>query len=135
MMIDGAIALIAALLNSSFSPVVMPMNHKIDHWSSETTATPAPTRRKNKVKMSMIRCLVMQSSVSIKPKMMREEIVSEVALSQRMISHYECEIKNPNTDMVAILAQALAVTPDELLGIRAMRKIADDPAIDPALRR
>ena len=56
-------------------------------------------------------------------------------MSQRMVSHYECEIESPNAEMVVKLAQTLAVTTDELLGIQTMRKINEDPTVDPALRR
>ena len=67
--------------------------------------------------------------------MTQVSLAQAAGMSQRMISHYECEIESPNADMVVKLAQALAVTTDELLGIQTLRKITDDPTIDPALRR
>jgi len=52
-----------------------------------------------------------------------------------MVSHYECEIENPAAEMVVKLAQALHVTTDELLGVKPVRRIDEDPASDPTLRR
>jgi transcriptional regulator with XRE-family HTH domain len=55
--------------------------------------------------------------------------------SQRMISHYECEIENPAAEMVVKLAKALKVSTDELLGVRPIRRHEENPSADPALRR
>ena len=67
---------------------------------------------------------------------MTQVALSEAAdMSQRMVSHYECEIENPNAAMVVKLAQALGVTADELLGVKTVRKIDQVPTSEPALRR
>jgi len=62
-------------------------------------------------------------------------LAEAAGMSQRMVSHYECEIENPNAEMVVKLAQALGVTADELLGVKPARRIAEEPVNDPALRR
>ena len=62
-------------------------------------------------------------------------LAEAAGMSQRMVSHYECEIENPNADMVVKLAQALGVTADELLGVKPVRKIDQEPTNEPTLRR
>jgi transcriptional regulator with XRE-family HTH domain len=62
-------------------------------------------------------------------------LATAAGMSQRMVSHYECEIENPNAEMVVKLAQALRVTTDELLGIKPVRRIDDEPTVEPAMRR
>ena len=67
--------------------------------------------------------------------MTQNALAVAAGMSQRMVSHYECEIENPNAEMVVKLAQALRVTTDELLGLKPLRRIDDDTTVEPALRR
>ncbi|TQE95331.1 MAG: helix-turn-helix transcriptional regulator [Spiribacter salinus] len=67
---------------------------------------------------------------------MTQVALAEAAgMSQRMVSHYECEIENPTAEMVVRLAKALKVSTDELLGVRTPRKIDEGPNLNPQLRR
>ena len=63
------------------------------------------------------------------------DLSQAAGMSQRMVSHYECEIENPNAEMVVKLAKALGVSSDELLGVKPPRKIDEKPDSEPALRR
>lgn len=62
-------------------------------------------------------------------------LAEAAGMSQRMVSHYECEIENPTAEMVVKLAKALRVSTDELLGVRSPRKIDEDPSLDPQMRK
>ena len=44
-----------------------------------------------------------------------------VGLSERMVGHYEKYVKFPPIDLIPILAKALKVTTDELLGVKPFK--------------
>jgi transcriptional regulator with XRE-family HTH domain len=67
--------------------------------------------------------------------MTQVDLAKAAGMSQRMVSHYECEIENPTAEMVVKLAKALRISTDELLGVKTPRKIDEEPSINPQHRR
>lgn len=67
----------------------------------------------------------------------QEELASEVNVSRRVIIYYERESNNPPTNLLPDLAKALAVTVDELLGLKAAKKkkVTQAPASPRLARR
>ena len=62
------------------------------------------------------------------------QLADAIDSSQRAISHYEAVADHPPAGVLVLLARALAVTTDELLGAKPPRKI-DSPTADPEARR
>jgi len=63
------------------------------------------------------------------------QFAEKAGVTQPVVSYYESKAEVPSGHLVAQFAQALAVTADELLGLKPLKKNVAEPAIDPALRR
>jgi transcriptional regulator with XRE-family HTH domain len=48
-------------------------------------------------------------------------LAAEVGISQRMVAYYEKQTAHPPTHLLAILAKALGVSSDQLLGIKEVK--------------
>ena len=55
------------------------------------------------------------------------QLAEAIESSQRAISHYETVAEFPPASVIIDLAKALDVSTDELLGIKASKKVRDDP--------
>src|ERR1700730_13340833 len=51
----------------------------------------------------------------------QRDLAAEVGISQRMIAYYEKQTAHPPTHLLAILAEALGVSADQLLGIKEVK--------------
>jgi len=51
----------------------------------------------------------------------QRDLAAEVGISQRMIAYYEKQTAHPPTHLLAILAKALGVSADQLLGIKEVK--------------
>jgi len=50
-------------------------------------------------------------------------LAAELGISQRMVAYYEAQTNHPPTHLLAVLAKALGVTTDQLLGIEKVKEI------------
>ena len=50
-------------------------------------------------------------------------LAAELGISQRMVAYYEAQSKHPPTHLLAVLAKALGVTTDQLLGIEKVKEV------------
>src|SRR5688572_28863583 len=57
------------------------------------------------------------------------ELAEKIGIIQTIISDYEKDRFRPNTDMIIRLAQALEVSTDELLGLKAAKKKENKPSL------
>ena len=62
------------------------------------------------------------------------QLADAIESTQRAISHYEAVADHPPASVLVVLARALGVTTDELLGAKPPPKI-DSPTADPEARR
>ena len=53
----------------------------------------------------------------------QQELGEELGISQRMVAYYEGETEHPPTKLLPLLARALGVSADELLGLSPMKRI------------
>ncbi|HEY2975627.1 MAG TPA: helix-turn-helix transcriptional regulator [Pyrinomonadaceae bacterium] len=51
----------------------------------------------------------------------QRDLAAEVNISQRMVAYYEKQTAHPPTHLLAILAKALGVSSDQLLGIKEVK--------------
>jgi transcriptional regulator with XRE-family HTH domain len=51
----------------------------------------------------------------------QRDLAAEVGISQRMVAYYEKQTAHPPTHLLAILAKALGVSSDQLLGIKEVK--------------
>ena len=51
----------------------------------------------------------------------QRDLAAEVNISQRMVAYYEKQTAHPPTHLLAILAKALGVSSDQLLGIEEVK--------------
>ena len=52
----------------------------------------------------------------------QRELAAETGVSQRMIAYYESKSQHPPTHLLPIIAKALGVTADQLLGMERMKR-------------
>lgn len=67
----------------------------------------------------------------------QKELGEEVGISQRMVAYYEGQTEHPPTKLMPVLAKALGVSADELLGLERhsrSRAKAPDSRLDRRLR-
>lgn len=51
----------------------------------------------------------------------QRDLAAEVGISQRMVAYYEKQTAHPPTHLLALLAKALGVSADQLLGIKEVK--------------
>jgi transcriptional regulator with XRE-family HTH domain len=51
----------------------------------------------------------------------QRDLAAEIGISQRMVAYYEKETEHPPTHLLSILARALGVTADQLLGTEKVK--------------
>ncbi|MGH9967426.1 MAG: helix-turn-helix domain-containing protein [Pyrinomonadaceae bacterium] len=51
----------------------------------------------------------------------QRDLAAEVNISQRMVAYYEKQTAHPPTHLLALLAKALGVSADQLLGIKEVK--------------
>lgn len=66
----------------------------------------------------------------------QQELANEINVSQRVIVYYERESNHPPSDLLPSIANALGVSVDELLGLKATKKIkSTQGSLSPRLER
>lgn len=65
----------------------------------------------------------------------QQQLADEIGASRRQIAYYEGESEHPPASLLIVLANALNVTTDELLGMRSGRGKAATPAVSTRLER
>jgi transcriptional regulator with XRE-family HTH domain len=65
----------------------------------------------------------------------QQQLADEIGASRRQIAYYEGETEHPPASLLIVLAHALNISTDELLGVRTVRGKASTPTVSTRLER
>ena len=65
----------------------------------------------------------------------QQQLADEIGASRRQIAYYEGETEHPPASLLIVLATALNISTDELLGARTVRSKTATPAVSTRLER